>query len=123
MSISVLSKIFSPYRHLKYSYQRRLYSPAVQPDYETQAILQQSFNKATLSDDYQSAPGFGFGNCPQRINCVLNSSTEANKAGLSAGVSIVAVISTMLALIGNFSRSLAVVSSIVSSALCGFYRR
>lgn len=70
-------------------------------DYETQTILQQCLNNATISDNYDPAPGFGWGKCPQLINCILSGSTEGNKAGMSAGAGIAALIPTMLALIGE----------------------
>lgn len=83
-------------------------------DSETQAVLQQCLNNRTLSDSFDPAPGFGFGRCPQLINCVLSSSSGASKAGFSAGASIAALIPTMLALIGEFPRSLAVISSVAN---------
>jgi len=84
-------------------------------DSGTQVILQQCLNNATLSDNFHPTPGFGFGKCPQLINCVLSSSDEAAKAGYSAGASIAALIPTMLALIGEFPRSLAGISSVLIS--------
>ena len=70
-------------------------------DYETQAVLQQCLNNATVYENYHSRPSFGFGKCPELVNCVLGGSTEASKAGMSAGAGIAALIPTMLALIGN----------------------
>ena len=73
-------------------------------DHETKAVLEQCLNNATLYSNYgDGTPGFGFGQCPHLIECVLSSSSEANKAGMSAGASIAALIPTMLALIGPSS--------------------
>jgi len=67
----------------------------------TQALLQECMSdNTTRYTEYGGKPGFGFGECPFLINCVLMGSNEENKAGMSAGAAIAALIPTMLALIG-----------------------
>lgn len=70
-------------------------------DWPTQAIYQECMNDAMLYNEFGGNPGFGFGQCPGLINCVLANSSEASKAGMSAGSNIAALIPTMLALIGD----------------------
>ncbi len=73
-------------------------------DSAMQAFVQACLTDSTRFDEYGGAPGFGFGQCPWMINCMLLNMTEANKAGMSAGTSIAALIPTMLALMGRFLR-------------------
>lgn len=81
------------------SYAKTLGSPT---DQGFQEIFQNCMNNDTLIDIYGGSTGFGFGRCPNLIDCVLSSASEGTKAGMSSGTSIASLIPTMLALIGTF---------------------
>ncbi|KAI9876281.1 MAG: hypothetical protein M1830_006880 [Pleopsidium flavum] len=66
-----------------------------------QGLLDQCLNNETIYNAFSVAPGFEFGRCPHLIDCIMTSSSEAAKAGMSAGSNIAALIPTMLALIGG----------------------
>lgn len=45
--------------------------------------------------------GYGAGKCPQLIDCIMDNLSGSSAAGLSAGTSIVSLLPTILALVGE----------------------
>ncbi|KAI9784390.1 MAG: hypothetical protein M1816_000861 [Peltula sp. TS41687] len=66
----------------------------------TQNIVDQCLKNATLFQEYGRVPGFERDHCPNLVDCVLSNLREVDKAGMAAAISIVALIPTVLALIG-----------------------
>ena len=67
----------------------------------TQGVVRQCLTNQTLRSEYDQLPGFGRGRCPALMDCVLSNLREVDKAGMAAAVSIVALVPTILALIGE----------------------
>ncbi|KAI9750653.1 MAG: hypothetical protein M1815_001688 [Lichina confinis] len=82
----------------------------------TQKVVRRCLNTPEDAvEKYGGPPGFGFGRCPNLIECVLVESSEATKAGMAAGTSIAALIPTILVLVG-LAWGLIAVGSLVAAA-------